>query len=131
MANITSCTKCHCLYEAGSEEQANEPERLCGGTRCLADPITILELATFILGREASTGLDFYDAGLAMMGGCEICGASLAAYNACPSKSGFWRCRSGCIDDTGWTDLEEARQDIFGPTILRGREVPADGLSQG
>jgi hypothetical protein len=26
---ITTCTYCHSLYEAGSEEQANEPDRLC------------------------------------------------------------------------------------------------------
>lgn len=26
---ITSCTKCTSLYEAGSEEQAKEPVRLC------------------------------------------------------------------------------------------------------
>lgn len=26
---ITTCTKCGKLYEAGSEDQANEPDRLC------------------------------------------------------------------------------------------------------
>ncbi len=26
---ITTCTKCGRAYEAGSEEQANEPERFC------------------------------------------------------------------------------------------------------
>jgi hypothetical protein len=30
---ITTCTDCHALYEAGSEEQANEPERWCAGCR--------------------------------------------------------------------------------------------------
>jgi len=29
MPNMTTCTKCGALYEAGSEEIANEPERLC------------------------------------------------------------------------------------------------------
>ena len=29
MANITTCSRCGGLYEAGSEEQANEPGRLC------------------------------------------------------------------------------------------------------
>lgn len=29
MANITTCSRCHGLYEAGSEEQANEPGRTC------------------------------------------------------------------------------------------------------
>jgi hypothetical protein len=31
MANITTCPECGKLYEAGSEEQANEPGRLCPG----------------------------------------------------------------------------------------------------
>lgn len=29
MANLTTCSRCSKLYEAGSEEQANEPDRLC------------------------------------------------------------------------------------------------------
>ena len=29
MPNITNCSSCHSLYEAGSEEQANDPDRLC------------------------------------------------------------------------------------------------------
>lgn len=29
MPNITTCSKCSRLYEAGSEETANEPDRLC------------------------------------------------------------------------------------------------------
>ncbi len=33
MPNITTCTKCGSLYEAGSEEQANEQERLCYSCR--------------------------------------------------------------------------------------------------
>lgn len=30
---ITTCTMCGVLYEAGSEEQANEPGRLCFSCR--------------------------------------------------------------------------------------------------
>jgi len=29
MANITTCTRCGALYEAGSEETANESVRVC------------------------------------------------------------------------------------------------------
>lgn len=29
MPNITTCPECGELYEAGSEEQANEPDRRC------------------------------------------------------------------------------------------------------
>ena len=33
MANITTCTTCGQAYEAGSEEQANEPVRICPSCR--------------------------------------------------------------------------------------------------
>lgn len=48
--------------------------------------------------------------GLPMFGGCEVCGASITAYNAYPSKSGFLRCND-CIDDHGYQTVEEFRQD--------------------
>jgi hypothetical protein len=32
---IATCTVCGALYEAGSEEQAYEPVRYCGGTKCV------------------------------------------------------------------------------------------------
>ena len=80
--------------------------------------ITIFDLALFRLGfpedEDSLTGEDFEKAGLEVLGGCEVCGASLAAYNACPSKSGFWRCASGCIGDDGWSSVEEANAAIFG-----------------
>jgi hypothetical protein len=44
--------------------------------------------------------------GLPFMGGCEICGATIACYNAYPSKSGYLRC-SDHIGDTGFNTVEE------------------------
>ena len=76
--------------------------------------VTIKELAEHRLGRPAVSGGDFDEANLAILGGCEICGASIAAYNGCPSKTGFWRCLHGCIADQGWTDVREADLAIFG-----------------
>ena len=76
--------------------------------------ITILELAEHRLGREASTGQDFIDAGLPMMGGCEVCGAAIACYNAAPSVSGFLRCAGDCIGNAGYDTVEEADAAIFG-----------------
>ena len=76
--------------------------------------ITILELANHILGRQAETGADFERVGLPMIGGCEVCHATVAAYNACPSRSGYLRCADGCIDDLGYNTVEEANQAIFG-----------------
>lgn len=74
--------------------------------------ITIYELAEFRLGREPETGADYNEAKLQILGGCGVCGASIAAYNAFPSQSGFWKC-GDCIGDDGWDDLEAANFDIF------------------
>lgn len=70
-------------------------------------PITVMKWAEHRLGREASTEADFTEAGLQMMGGCRGCGATLAAYNAYPSKSGYWAC-GDCISYDGFGSCEEA-----------------------
>ena len=80
--------------------------------------LTILDIATAKLGRPARTGADFAEAGFAIMGGCAGCEASIAAYNAYPSTSGYWRC-ADCIGDDGFRTLagfdgwiaEEAARD--------------------
>lgn len=81
-------------------------------------PITVFDLALYRLqlpkDTESLNGADFQKAGLAIMGGCQVCGATLAAYNACPSKAGYWRCLHGCIGNEGWESVEEANQAIFG-----------------
>jgi hypothetical protein len=53
---------------------------------------------------------------LEIIGGCGGCGATLAAYNAYPSKAGYWLCKD-CLGHQGWEDVAEANHDIF--------EVPA------
>jgi len=75
-------------------------------------PITILELAKHRLGRDAITGQDFAEAKLPMLGGCEVCHASIACYNACPSQSGMIRC-TDCIGEYGWETVEEANRELF------------------
>lgn len=75
-------------------------------------PVTIMQLAEYRIGREATTGSDYAEACLPIMGGCEHCGATIAAYNAYPSKSGYLRCRN-CIDPDGWYTVEEANAAIF------------------
>ncbi len=74
--------------------------------------ITILQLAEHRLWREPVTGADFESAGLAIMGGCGVCGASIAAYNAHPSKAEVWKC-SGCIGDDGYATVQEADAALF------------------
>jgi hypothetical protein len=47
------------------------------------------------------------------MGGCVGCQATLAAYNAHPSTTGFWLC-GNCVDGLGYESVEQANADIFG-----------------
>jgi len=81
--------------------------------------ITILDLALH-RGAKADedgsiNGSEFEKVGLPLLGGCELCGACIAAYNACPSKSGYFRCagEDGCIGNSGWESVEEANREIF------------------
>jgi len=79
-------------------------------------PVTIYELACHRLNMpnaDSLNGADFDRARLPMLGGCEVCGATVAAYNACPSKTGYLRCANGCIEDLGWEDVEQCDRDIF------------------
>ena len=70
-------------------------------------PITIFDYVKSVAGEKAEyTAEDFISNGVAMVGGCEICHAMLAAYNAYPSKSGYWRC-ADCIGGTGFATIEE------------------------
>ena len=92
-------------------------------------PITVLELALHRGVKEDTNGNismgALEDVGLPFMGGCLICGAGIAAYNACPSKlsagaaklceqSGYLKCASGCIDEDGFATVEEANANLFG-----------------
>lgn len=54
--------------------------------------ITIDQVATARAGKECETGDDFMNVGLQIFGGCMVCGASIACYNAYPTKLGFWQC---------------------------------------
>lgn len=78
-------------------------------------PITIRDLAIHRGAHQNDGGIngaEFNRVGLAIMGGCIGCGASLAAYNAYPSKEGYWCCKD-CIGDSGWDDVQTANTDIF------------------
>lgn len=72
--------------------------------------VTILDVA---IGKGATpndkggyTGSEFERLGLPMLGGCEVCGATIAAYNAYPSTSGYLRCADD-IDDLGFASVED------------------------
>lgn len=90
-------------------------------------PITIHDLAVYRLeqlGRstEQLNGQDFHDVHLQIMGGCADCHASLAAFNAFPSRSGVWKCEDD-IGDDGWTDVAEAHADIRAMDSANAGEV--------
>ena len=50
------------------------------------------------------TGEDFDYFGLPMIGGCQGCGAVIAAYNAHPSQTGFLLCRD-CVGTRGFPSV--------------------------
>jgi hypothetical protein len=77
----------------------------------MGKPVTILEvaLARGIKSAEGSDGYsmgEFDRVGLPMLGGCQVCEACIAAYNACPSTTGYLRCASGCIGDKGFPSVK-------------------------
>jgi hypothetical protein len=72
--------------------------------------ITILDVAKARLGRSPEdrsplTGADFARVDLAILGGCAWCSETLAAYNAYPTRVGFWSC-ADCLGDDGFESVE-------------------------
>lgn len=69
--------------------------------------ITILDYVKTVVGdKDIYTAEDFAKAGVEMIGGCQTCAATLAPYNAYPSRSGYWRC-ADCIGDDGFSTVED------------------------
>ena len=72
-----------------------------------ARSITILDYVRAVTGDKSSyTGEDHYKAGVGILGGCEICFATIASYNAYPARSGFWRC-ADCIGEAGYATVAD------------------------
>ena len=97
-------------YDAGDDfdsgEDADDNDR----------PISMLDLALH-RGVQADEyeripASEFTRVGIATLGGCAVCHATIAVYNAYPSKSGFWKC-GDCIGDSGWDNIVEANNQIF------------------
>jgi hypothetical protein len=64
------------------------------------------------LDDDGSANADqFHAVGLAMIGGCVRCEATIAAYNACPTKTGFWMCKD-CVGGDGFNSCEECEEWI-------------------
>lgn len=79
--------------------------------------ITVLELAIFRGAKESPdggmSGAEIERVGLPFMGGCQRCGACIAAYNASPSTTGYLMCTHGCVDGVGYDTVEEANLALF------------------
>jgi hypothetical protein len=70
-------------------------------------PVTILDYVQSQVGEKDSyPAVDFHDHGVAIIGGCELCEATLGPYNAYPSITGNWRCGT-CIGDTGYPTVAD------------------------
>ena len=73
-------------------------------------PITALDIVKARgaqAGKDGSiSGAEFHRVGIPMFGGCQRCGASIAAYNAYPSVTGYLQCE-GCIRKDGFKDVED------------------------
>ena len=70
-------------------------------------PITILDYVKSVVGdKDLYTAEDCLASGVDILGGCQRCQATIAAYNAYPSTSGYWRC-AGCIGQDGYATVAD------------------------
>lgn len=93
--------------------------------------VTILDLAkevyrqnNWVLPGDSWSMGDLNKAHLPMMGGCQVCEASIACYNAYPSKSGYLRC-ADCIGEEGWHSSTTAYHDLFPEGSFEEQVKPA------
>jgi len=70
-------------------------------------PITILDYVKSVVGdKDLYTAEDCLASGVDILGGCQGCQATIAAYNAYPSTSGYWRC-AHCIGNDGYATVAD------------------------
>lgn len=76
----------------------------------MTEPVTILDIA-ILWGAKADAegsinGGEFDRLGLPLFAGCQCCHATLAAYNAFPTRNGWISCRE-CVEDTGFATVAD------------------------
>ena len=75
-------------------------------------PITILDYVKSVVGdKDLYTAEDCLASGVDILGGCQGCHATIAAYNAYPSTTGYWRC-ADCIGDDGYATVADFTASI-------------------
>ena len=106
--------------------------------------ITVLDVLRARLGGKLPEGPIpmslFDDHRLPMLGGCEVCGACIAAYNAAPTRTGYLRCAGfeeepGCTGELGfrtvavydaWQALQDAEAAADDEEFERARRSPCE-----
>ena len=92
-------------------------------------PITILDYVKSVVGdKDLYTAEDCLATGVDILGGCQGCHATIAAYNAYPSTSGYWRC-ADCIGDDGYAtvaDFTASSPDRDLPGLRQHRQPQRD-----
>ena len=92
-------------------------------------PVSILDYVKSIVGDKPDYPAgDFSRCGVDMLGGCERCHATVAAYNAYPATSGYWRC-ADCIGDDGYETVAAFRDREFSNSNCPGCGAP-DSISE-
>ena len=73
--------------------------------------ITVLDVAKARGVKEDDRGCinasEFERVGLPVIGGCACCQATIAAYNAAPTKTGYLMCAEECAEGRGFETVEE------------------------
>lgn len=90
--------------------------------------------------KGALNGADFQRIGLPMFGGCVSCEASIAAYNAYPTTTGYLMCKDCVCDEVGfettdafeaWCEAEDERESEEWPDAAEDEACPGcDGLGR-
>lgn len=79
--------------------------------------VTALDLACYRLGKPAGSRITAEQcegkARVPFFGGCARCAASIACYNAYPSRFGYWLCADCIGPGEGWESVREANHAIF------------------
>ena len=76
-------------------------------------PITILDYVKSVVGdKDLYTAEDCLASGVDILGGCQGCQATIAAYNAYPSTSGYWCC-ADCIGQGGFATVADFKAHTF------------------
>tara|TARA_Y100000034_G_scaffold83726_1_gene100247 strand:- start:190 stop:477 length:288 start_codon:yes stop_codon:yes gene_type:complete len=85
--------------------------------------ITIMDIAKAEGAQEDErggiSGGEFERLGLPILAGCQGCGATLGAYNAYPTRSGYVGCADCTPEEYGYQTVADYRSTTEGMTTVR------------